>query len=197
MARIAAASRASAMRRRRGGMAAIYCIRSAISTLDRLGFIMVGMARPFRSALLVAALTAFLGVVVVACGHHSHGAPGAPGTITISPATAALSVNAGGAPATQAFTATAHLKSGDVDVTQDAIWSLDDYNLGNVIAGAYTSITSHGGMTLLHARWTPPGASTPLVGDASLTLTFHATVTSTCPSCNPFPADTTPACAAG
>ena len=155
------------------------------------------MARSLRSALLVAAASVLLAVVAVACGHHSHGGPGSIGTITVSPASVTLQVTAGGAPVNQAFTATAHLPSGDVDVTNTAFWSLDDYNLGDVINGYYTSITSHGGMTLVHARWTPPGAAQPLDGSATLTLGFHASVTSTCPGCTAFPPDTTPACGAG
>jgi hypothetical protein len=135
--------------------------------------------------------------VFAGCGRkHNHGT-GTPGTLTITPDPATLSVDAGGAPATQQFHAIEHTASGDVDVTAQAIWSIDDYTMGAFVGSTFTSVTSQGGTTLVHAHFSVPHSTTILLADATLQIAFHAVVTTTCPGCVAFPPDTAPACAGG
>src|SRR5262249_14423911 len=58
----------------------------------------------------------------------------------------------------------------------------------------FTSGTTRGGSTFVHARFTPSGGGAVLSGEALLNVRLHAVVTGSCPGCAPFPGDGAPTC---
>ena len=110
------------------------------------------------------------------------------GDIIIMPADATLDLQQGGPAQTQAYTA--KTKAG-MDVTAMAAFTVDDTSLGTFSGSTFTSNTTHGGSSLVHATYNG------LTGYATIHVKLHATITNeTCPGCPPFPPDTTPACSA-
>ena len=118
---------------------------------------------------------------------------GTTAELVITPNPADLEVVAGGPPTTQVFTATAHLRGSDQDVSAAATWSIDDGNLGAMAGATFTSVVTRGGSTVVRAAYTPPGGAT-LNAEAVLNLRFRANVVVGCTGCPAFPIDTTPAC---
>ncbi len=111
------------------------------------------------------------------------------GSLTVTPTPVTIDLDQGGPAATQAFTA----MLGTTDVSAMATWTLDDPGLGTIVGGMFTSNLTHGGSTMVHARYaTPTGGAMEAV--AMLTVRFHAAVTTMdCPGCMAIPADA-PAC---
>src|SRR5262249_58314301 len=102
---------------------------------------------------------------------------------------------AAGPPVTKTFTAIAHLPGGDMDVSNLSAWSIDDPGMGSMPNKTFTSVTTRGGTTLVHATFHPAGSTATLQGEAVLNVRFHGGSTSGCTRCPPFPPDNTPPCA--
>jgi hypothetical protein len=89
-------------------------------------------------------------IAVIGCHHTGHGgAPGIDGlmTITVSPATATLTI-AGGIAATQSYTAQGSFTDGHTaDITSKVTWTVGDTSLGSFAGAQFTSDTDHGGKT--------------------------------------------------
>src|SRR5579859_7591824 len=144
------------------------------------------MAR--QLGLLVAA-----GALLAGCANNGSG-PSQANTITITPNPAILSVTSGLSPAQVTFTAVAHLASGDVPVSSSSFWYIDDFGMGSMSGPTFTSVTNRGGTTLVHATYAGAGTTSPITGQATLTVAFKVNVTRTCPGCPTFPADNAPGC---
>jgi hypothetical protein len=74
-------------------------------------------------------------------------------SLTITPATATLTVDNTGQPKSQAYVATGHFSNGqpDSDVTSQVNWKIDDTSLGGISAGVFTTSNQAGGQGTITA----------------------------------------------
>jgi hypothetical protein len=108
-------------------------------------------------------------------GDNASGGPGFSNgqkpitSITIDPATAALTVESGGPPATQPFKAVAHYQDGSTgDLGGGVTWTATNLQVGNIASsGLYTTSGSIGGAVTIHAVFQGQKA------DAKLTVKLH------------------------
>jgi hypothetical protein len=107
------------------------------------------------------------------------------GVLTLAPATVMLDAQPGSA-ARHTFVATV----GGVDVSGLCHFTVADPTLGTMAGATFTSAVTRGGTSSVSASFMGMSAT------ATVTVRFHANVTSGCPGCAPFPGDNAPACAA-
>jgi hypothetical protein len=77
------------------------------------------------------------------------------------------------------------------DVTTKSAWADDDTSLGTMSGATFTSNTTKGGTTLVHAVYNG------LTGAATVHVKLHSTVTTNCPGCPAFPDMGAMSCGAG
>jgi hypothetical protein len=99
------------------------------------------------------------------------------GGLVVTPPEVTIDIMQGGPAGSASFTATA---SGN-DVTSKAAWVVDDTTLGTMSGHTFTSNTTKGGTTLVHAVWNG------LTGSATVHVKLHSNVTTNCPGCPTFP----------